>query len=275
MIRVLFSDVDRTLLTHRYELLPEVCKAVADAKESGIEVILATARPPMAVLPYAEKLGVTDTCICLNGAWVGSLNGGEATILGQVRGDVVEEVLKLCASDGSGIDLLFYTATEIFAPRITPAVVTHCKNTGELAKEISVAREIEGAVLKVLCISTSSDTKAAFRRITELVSERAVCLASRVDLLEITDSDVSKGRAVAEIARQRGLVRSECAAIGDSDNDLSLLAWAEVKLTVDNAMPAIKQIAPLHFASCDVGGIAQAIAYLQARNRSERYASAE
>lgn len=271
MIRALFSDVDRTLLTHGYDLLPEVSQAVSAARESGIDVILATARPPIAVLPYAEKLGVTDLCICLNGAWVGNLRGGEAMILGQVRRDVVAQVVEVCATDG--IELLFYTATEIYTTRITPTVAIHCRRTGEVAKEIPTAQEIDGPVLKVLCINTLPHANAAFCGIGESIGNRAVCAMSRADLLEITDSNVSKGRAVAEIARQRGLIRSECAAIGDSDNDLSLLAWADVKLTVDNAMPAIKRIAPLHFASCEAGGITQAIAYLQARNRSERYRS--
>jgi Cof subfamily protein (haloacid dehalogenase superfamily) len=273
MIRVLFSDVDRTLLTHGYELLPEVFQAVSAARESGIDVILATARPPMAVLPYAERLGTTDMCICLNGAWVGGLRDGEATILGQVPHDVIDEVVEMSAP--VGVELLFYTASEIYTPRITPAVLTHCKRTGEVANEIADVRQIRGPVLKVLCISTLPDANAVFRKIGESIGDKAACAKSRADLLEITDSNVSKGRAVAEIARQRGLVRSECAAIGDSDNDLSLLAWADVKLTVDNAMPAIKRIAPLHFASCDVGGIAQAVAYLQARNRSEQYRSAQ
>ncbi|CAD6557772.1 Cof-type HAD-IIB family hydrolase [Paraburkholderia sabiae] len=271
MIRVLFSDVDRTLLTHTYELLPAVRDAVGAAKESGIDVILATARPPMAVLPYAEELGVTDLCICLNGAWVGDLRGGDATVLGQVRPDVVDHVVETCAADG--IELLYYTANEIFVTRITPTVVTHCSRTGEVPKEVQSVRNIAAPVLKVLCISTLPNTNAVFRGIAESIGNRAVCAMSRADLLEITASDVSKGRAVAEIARQRGLMRSECAAIGDSDNDLSLLTWADVKLTVDNAMPAIKRIAPLHFASCDVGGMAQAIAYLQARNRFEQHCS--
>jgi hydroxymethylpyrimidine pyrophosphatase-like HAD family hydrolase len=177
----------------------------------------------------------------------------------------------MCAT--GGFELLFYTATEIYTTRLTPTVLTHCERTGEVAKEIASVHDIDGPVLKVLCISTLPNTNAVFRGISESIGERAVCAMSRADLLEVTDSAVSKGRAVAEIARQRGLMRSECAAIGDSDNDLSLLEWADVKLTVDNAMPAIKRIAHLHFASCDVGGMAQAIAYLQARNRYERHCS--
>ncbi|CAN7789069.1 HAD-IIB family hydrolase [Caballeronia sp. LjRoot34] len=270
---MLFSDVDRTLLTHGYELRPEVCSAVEAARNAGIQIVLATARPPMAVRPYAAALKLTQTCICLNGAWVGSVDEDDGHSLGYLEPDIVERILGHALADG--IDALLYTATAIYASTLTPRIETHSQRTGEIVTVIDGLNRIECPVLKVLCISTPEAAPVAFRGLMAIGGPTVSAAQSRDDLLEITSANVSKGFAAANVAHRLGLSHSECASIGDSENDLSLLAFSDLRMTVANATPAIKRMASLHFASCDAGGVAEALAYIKARNAAEAFGSAE
>jgi Cof subfamily protein (haloacid dehalogenase superfamily) len=267
VIRLLFSDMDRTLLTHGYELLPAVSRAVADAKLAGMQVVLATARPPMAVRPYAAALGISNPCICLNGAWVGDVDSGVGQVLGEFAPQVARRLIDRASSEG--LDTLIYTADAIYTLGLTPAIELHCKRTGERVTEIDGLHEVWLPVLKLLCISPLSRAAAAFSRLRAVLGPTADAAQSRVDLLEITSAAVSKGNAAEHVGRELGVHPSEWAAIGDSENDVSLLTRASLRLTVDNAIPAIKRIACRHFSSCDAAGFAEAVEYLITRNAEE------
>jgi Cof subfamily protein (haloacid dehalogenase superfamily) len=267
VIRLLFSDVDRTLLTRGYELLPDVSRAVGVARQAGIEVVLATARPPMAVRRYARALGVARRCICLNGAWVGDVESGIGESLGAIQPQVVKRIVEWSSCEA--IDTVIYTAHAIFTTRLTPAIEVHSNRTGEEVMQISNLDEITTPILKILCVSAPARALESFDTLRGLLDPTVHAAQSRIDLLEINSVAVSKGNAAEHLARGLGLESTEWAAIGDGENDISLLRRASLRLTVDNAIPEIKRIAALHFSSCDAGGFAEAMAYIRARNAAE------
>lgn len=77
MPRLLVTDVDRTILTHDHMLPSRVKEQLARAKEAGVLLVLATARSPIGVRPYADQLG-PDWTICFNGGWTGDPKSGAA-----------------------------------------------------------------------------------------------------------------------------------------------------------------------------------------------------
>ena len=63
-------DLDGTTLDDRHELAPRTKRAVADALEKGIKVIIATGRPSYSTQRYVDELGVAVVCVVFNGAAV-------------------------------------------------------------------------------------------------------------------------------------------------------------------------------------------------------------
>ncbi len=59
-IRLVAIDVDGTLLTSDHRITEVTAVAVDRARRVGIEVGLATGRPPRALNPVADRLGLCD-----------------------------------------------------------------------------------------------------------------------------------------------------------------------------------------------------------------------
>ena len=80
--------------------------------------------------------------------------------------------------------------------------------------------------------------------------------------IHLKSKDVDKGTGLFRIAGLMGIDASDFAAIGDSENDLQLLAAAGFGVAVGNAHPAIKAAADLVTADEYGAGVVEAVRYL-------------
>ena len=54
---------------------------------------------------------------------------------------------------------------------------------------------------------------------------------------------MDKGRGLCELARLAGLTPEECVAVGDGDNDVSMLQAAGLGIAMGNGSEAVKAVA--------------------------------
>jgi HAD superfamily hydrolase (TIGR01484 family) len=111
--QLLFTDVDRTLLTHEYRMHPRVVHTVSRALQANIQIVLATPRSLVEVKPCALQLGLTNLGICLSGSWIGNVETGVA-VEGVVL-DHADAVDFMNLAYGNGANPLRYTANHIIA----------------------------------------------------------------------------------------------------------------------------------------------------------------
>ena len=62
---------------------------------------------------------------------------------------------------------------------------------------------------------------------------------------EVTSPNASKGNALAFVAARCGIPQAETIAVGDSDNDISMIRWAGLGVAMGNAAPEVKAAASL------------------------------
>ena len=60
-------DIDGTLLNSAHELPPASREAVRSAAKNGVTICLMSARPPRAVFPIRDALGVDGPLACCGG----------------------------------------------------------------------------------------------------------------------------------------------------------------------------------------------------------------
>ena len=70
---------------------------------------------------------------------------------------------------------------------------------------------------------------------------------------------ISKGNALLWLAAERGIPIEETMAIGDYENDVSLVAAAGFGVAMGNAIDAVKQVARAVVSDCENDGVAEAI----------------
>jgi hydroxymethylpyrimidine pyrophosphatase-like HAD family hydrolase len=78
-------------------------------------------------------------------------------------------------------------------------------------------------------------------------------------LVEVTAPEASKGQALARLAAHLGVAQSATMAIGDHDNDVSMIAWAGLGVAMGNASPAAKSAADVIAPPLEEEGAAWAI----------------
>jgi len=266
-IRLVAVDVDRTLLTDDYRLLAEVVEAVALARASGLRVVAATARSPDALRPIAAALGLADPCVCYNGAWTGRLDDGGDQLIDQVP--MNPEMAARLIADAEALELnpCWFGPAGSFAHADGPAVQRELRATGLAAAIITDATALTTPVYKVLCLGAPGrEAQLALLRAT--YGSHFEIARSDTYLLEATAPEVSKQVAVARLAEGMNLAAADTAAIGDSENDLALIAWAGLGISMGNGSDAVRQAADWHTHSNAQAGAAHALRAIVAANSS-------
>ena len=87
-------------------------------------------------------------------------------------------------------------------------------------------------------------------------TEKYTTVKSTPFYYEIMNKNASKGNALAKLADHLGLNKDEVMAIGDNENDLTMLEYAGIGVAMKNAIPIVKEVADVETASNDEDGVA-------------------
>ncbi|UNX55146.1 HAD hydrolase family protein [Georgenia sp. TF02-10] len=231
-------DIDGTLLTHDGELRPAVAEAVADLRDTGTRVVLATGRSLQAVTPVAAALGLTHGwAVCSNGAVVIRLDPGLA------EGHEITDVVTF--DPGPTLRLLREEVPSgLFAVEDLGRgfKVTSPFPMGELTGEVEVVdfEELAAAPATRVTLRAPELSSADFHDLVQRVGLHGVGYAvGWTAWLDISPEGVSKASAL-EMLRGRMDVRpAATVAVGDGSNDLEMLAWAAHGVAMGDAGPQV------------------------------------
>ena len=262
-IKVLFTDLDRTLLSHDYRIHPKVLRAFASARQLGLRIVIVTARAPKSLLPYSDALENNGLAACYNGAWIGRMDSGEVLNTVRLKKELAIEIMDDATKAGS--EPIWYDEGLIGVRRLTDDVVKQLAGVGEKAELMSARPHLWSAPYKIMCVDRRENT--GFDTIKNSWSSQTNIAQSHKVLLEIGPTTASKGMAIGLICKYLGMSLSECAAAGDSYNDIPMLKAAAHTYTVGNGVEEVKQVASFIGGNCDDGGLADVIDSILALNQ--------
>jgi Cof subfamily protein (haloacid dehalogenase superfamily) len=259
--KLLALDLDGTVMGHDLVIAPEVRAAVAEAQSAGIHVTIATGRMFFAALPYAQLLGITTPIICYQG--------------GMVRDPVSREILHHILMPGEVAAEAFaaLAAADIFAIAYIDERLYIAERRAELETYLNYHPEgVEVVVLpelaqllpqmpptKILFMADPPVVERELARMAKLAGERLSVVRSHALFGELTAPGISKGGALAMLAADLGVAPEETVALGDQENDLSMIGWAGLGLAMGNAIPAVKAHAKAVVPPVEESGVAFAI----------------
>jgi Cof subfamily protein (haloacid dehalogenase superfamily) len=85
--------------------------------------------------------------------------------------------------------------------------------------------------------------------------------------LEVLNKQAHKGAAVKNLAEHLGIKQEEVMAIGDNENDLTMVEYAGIGVAMANATENVKNAADVLTASNEEDGVAEVInKYVLANN---------
>ena len=259
-------DVDGTLLDPQHRLSPANVAAVARARAAGLHVLLASGRSARALEPVVAALGLAGPLIAFNGALTfrsadGAIEALDGTPLDR---DVAADVLALARAHG--IEAGWFELDGWRVRTIGAGAIEEAMLTDEPPTEAPELPDGAGPPYKLMCIAVTAEETAALHALRDRLPAAVAASFSHPRYLEITAPGTDKARAVRAAAARLGLAPSDLAAIGDAENDVTMLREAGVGIAMGNATAAVLAAAPHRTAANDRDGVAQAIdALLAAR----------
>ncbi|WP_353948195.1 Cof-type HAD-IIB family hydrolase [Sporolactobacillus sp. Y61] len=263
-IKLIFSDIDGTLLNSRHRISPLTREAIQKVSQKNIPFILVSARMPGGILPIQDELGIRQPIVCYSGALIldtpDSARPDQPLLNISMDSHMAGQIYRLVCT---------FPSISFSAYRMNQWLVRSSDNQW-IEQEHHIARtpfkifDFEGQpsfyppVNKILCMGPPEDILALE---TQLAKENlpASFYRSKPTYLEITARNARKSAALAFLMKHFHVKREETLAFGDNFNDADMLQFAATGIAMDNAPAEVKKSADRVTVSNDEDGIAESL----------------
>lgn len=235
-------DLDGTLVPDDMQVRPAVRQAIQRALQQGVHVTLATGRAMPDTARYALELGVDGPVICYQGGLIQDPRTGQVLYRATMPRLLALEAIELAAHDD--LDINVYVNDEIWVSRLRHDEAFYRHWLGLPVRQVGdFAAALTEDPIKFIVIAEEAEADRIYPAWSAHFNGRLHIVRSHRLLVEGNPLGVSKGHALARLAAHLGVCREETIAIGDNDNDRSMIEWAGLGVAMGNAPASLKAIA--------------------------------
>lgn len=264
MPKILFTDLDDTLLDSRKQVTPENRCAIQQAIRRGHRIVICTGRPLMGTTGLIQELDLNQP-----GSYAVTCNGGVIydCFKRQIvyRKSIPIPYVKYIFQKSQQYNLFCqtYSDTHLLAPCTSPDLVEYLSKSSMPYKIMpSLPEGLEAEPPKVLVIGPR-DQKQLNRYledIREWAEDKISLFYSSPIYLEHVPLGTSKGSAIHWLCNYLQIPLENTVAAGDQQNDIPMLQTAHVGAAMANATDECKAAADfITEKDCDHSGFAEII----------------
>ncbi|MCZ8511825.1 HAD family hydrolase [Paenibacillus filicis] len=237
--KLIAVDMDGTLLNKNKDISEENIRAIREASELGIKVILSTGRPIGEVRSYARKLQLDLPLVVNNGSEIWS-NPDKLHQRYELEPEHMIEMFELIGKYGEDLNYWAHTVE---------GLITRANHPEDIRK----VRWLQFAIQSkdVSRLSEIRQRLDAWRRF-ELSN-------SHISNVECNPPGISKASGLREVCAMLGIEASDTVAIGDSLNDIPMIRFAGLGVAMGNAQEPVKLAADIVAPSYHEDGVAAVI----------------
>lgn len=223
--RVIATDLDGTLLGRSGEVSERNRRALNDAVDAGVRVVIVTARPPRTTAAIADLFDCAAV-VCGNGAHTQRPDRDPLVraIDRDTSGTLVDKLRGALPGVGFAVETgvgFYHDADYRLESWMLPEWVS-----GVLDDTDSLLAAAN-PVTKLLARSTAMPVHLMHDAARDSVGPLAeVTYSGSTGLVEVSAPGVNKGSTLALLCEEWGVSRDEVVAFGDMPNDRSSLTWA-------------------------------------------------
>lgn len=265
-IKMVAIDIDGTLINDNREITPKTVDAIKKASNQGVKIVLCTGRPMTGVQAYLDQLGLDNR----DDEYVVSFNGGLAqTTSKKVMVDAsisfndYVDWENYCLKEGvhSQIETrdLIYTTNQnlsrytIYESELVSMPVRY-RSLDEMARI-----QDQYVIAKAMMVDDKETIDRALKDLPKDLADRFSIVRSEDFYLEFMHKSVSKGQALNRLCEGLQIDASEVMALGNAQNDNSMIEFAGKGIAMGNSIPETIAIADDVTADNNHDGVAAAI----------------
>ena len=261
-IKLVAIDIDGTLVNNNREITPQVFEAIQQAKAAGVKIVIATGRPLLGVKTILAELNLLDEgdyVITYNGALIQATATGEAFIDEPLTYDDYLDIEMESRRLDTPLHSITMSAVYTHNRDISKYSVNEAYITGLPLKYRTAEEMGKHELVKMMYIDEPEKLDNTIKKLPKRFWERYNIVKSTPFYLEILNKNASKGLAVQHLANKLGISYDETMAIGDEENDRSMLEAVGNPVVMENGNPELKKIAKYITKSNEASGVAHAI----------------
>ncbi|MDP4091800.1 MAG: Cof-type HAD-IIB family hydrolase [Bacillota bacterium] len=268
MYKLIAIDLDGTLLNSQKEISGKNIKAIQDAMNKGIKVIICSGRIYKGARLYARQIGSRELVIACNGAIIRDMATEEALYDNSLSTEDCINVIDICHQEN--VYFHVYANDIMYTEKLAFGSTFYVKLNEKLKEEdridvrlvdnvADVIRDNSIKASKLIVVSEDGSILSRVREKAESIKSIDV-VSSFYDNFEVLNKGVSKRKALEYVSQRYGIDSSDMIAIGDNENDISMITYAGLGIAVGNAEDSLKEAAGyITQATNDEDGVAEAI----------------
>ena len=261
-IQLVAMDLDGTLNNDKKKITPKTHRALMEAQQRGVRLVLASARPSPGLYKERDALRLQD-----HGGILMSYNGGR--IVQAATGEVLFETAMdleqtrqiLRQLENLPVTPILDDGRQFYVTdRRGFKVDYECKNNNMKCTEVeNLADFLPFAPIKILMSVEPAFLPRVQAQIAALLPDTLTVVQTAPFYLEIIPKTINKGQGIWEICRVLDIPAEKVIAFGDAQNDIPMLEAAGIGVAMGNATESVKAAADYVTASNNQDGIAAAL----------------
>ena len=266
MFKIIFSDIDGTLLNAERDLSDYTVETIKKLNNSNIPFILISSRMPAAMRHLQKKMDIEHLpLISYNGGLI--LVDGKSVSSTEIPIDILSDLSKF--NENIDVHLSLFHNDEWYVPKDdfwTRREINNTKVHPEFESNsnvISKWKSEEKGAHKIMAMGEEENIDRIRDFLLENYSEDLHLYRSKPSYLEIAPKAISKLTAVEHLLDNHFRIPlSQSMAFGDNYNDIEMLKGVGMGIAVGNAKPEVLEIAHMVTTTGKEDGVAKSISEL-------------
>lgn len=262
-IKIVALDLDGTLFNNQKIVSLENKKALQAVRNKGIKVVITTGRPLKAISGLLEELDLIseeDYLITFNGGLVQKTTGDILSQSKMTRKEVYR-LYQIFESLSLPVDVISDDVVYSFSSKGNASLYPQANPQLTFVKLHSfddLPRDV--FYHKIVSVTNPILLDQQILKLPKTLYDDFEIFKSRDIILEVMPKGVHKAFGLEKLVQHLNLTFDNVMAVGDEENDLSMIKWAGLGVAMANGVPAIKKVADVVTSRTnEESGVAEAV----------------
>jgi Cof subfamily protein (haloacid dehalogenase superfamily) len=265
-IKLVAIDIDGTLINDHRAVTPKTVATIKRASAAGVKIVLCTGRPMTGVEPFLEQLDLAHSdneyVVAFNGGLAQNTNG-EVIVNYTVDFDDYIDILSFATKHNvksiiETKDYIYTTNQDISPYAVHESGLVFMPMRYRSLDQINTMRD-QIVVGKYMMTDDKTKLDEADAALPNDLAAQFKIVRSEDYYLEFVNKHAGKGATLAALCKRLGVQASEVMAIGNAQNDESMIEFAGTGVAMGNSIPSTIAKADVTVADNNHDGVAEAI----------------
>lgn len=265
-IKLVAIDIDATLINDQRQITERTKQAIKKTSQQGVKVVLCTGRPMTGVDGYLTELGLNhqddEYVISFNGALAQTTNENVLVNYTLSFDDYIDwQAFCLKNNVKSQIESrdYIYTINRDLSPWTIHesdlvSMPVRVRSLDEMAHT-----QDQYVLAKGMMLGDKDELDIAQTKVIKEFGDRFTIIRSEDFYLEVINHKASKGSTLKALSEELGIKQDEVMALGNAQNDNSMIEYAGLGVAMGNSVPETKAVANVITDTNNNDGVGKAI----------------